>query len=79
MASLAPPAQPVVQPAVPPAKLVTPAAADGDENIAKTKLRVVAATVERIPFLGSSVAEWLSGDVPPPALPPVGSPPSNWP
>ncbi len=78
MASLAPQVQPVVQPAVPPAKLVTPAA-DSDENIVKIKLRVVAATVERIPFLGSSVAEWLSGDVPPPPLPPVGSPSSHWP
>jgi hypothetical protein len=78
MVSLAPQVQPVVQPAVPPVRLVTPAA-DSDDNIVKIKLRVVAATVEGIPFFGSSVAEWLSGDVPPPALPPVGSPPSNWP
>jgi hypothetical protein len=78
MVSLAPQVQPVVQPAVPPVRPLTPAA-ESDENIVKTKLRVVAATVEGIPFLGSSVAEWLSGDVPPPALPPVGSPPSNWP
>jgi hypothetical protein len=78
MVSLAPQVQPVVQPAVPPVRLVTPAA-DSDDNIVRIKLRVVAATVEGIPFLGSSVAEWLSGDVPPPALPPVGSPPSNWP
>jgi hypothetical protein len=78
MASLAPQVQSVVQPAVPPVRLVTPAA-DSDENIVKIKLGVVAGTVERIPFLGSSVAEWVSGDVPPPPLPPVGSPPSNWP
>jgi hypothetical protein len=78
MASLAPQVQSVVQPAMPPVRLVTPAA-DSDENIVKTKLHVVAATVERIPFLGSSVAEWLSGDGPPRPLPPVGPPPSNWP
>jgi hypothetical protein len=78
MASLAPQVQSVVQPAVPPVRLVTPAA-DSDENIVKIKLGVVAGTVERIPFLGSSVAEWVSGDVPPPPLPHVGSPPSNWP
>jgi hypothetical protein len=78
MASVAPQVQPVAQPAAPPVRLVTPAA-DSDENIAKSRLRDVTATVERIPFLGRSVAEWLSGDTPPPPLPPMGSPPSNWP
>jgi hypothetical protein len=78
MASVATQVQPVVQPAAPPVRLVTPAA-DSDENMARSRLRDVTATVERIPFVGRSVAEWLSGDTPPPPLPPVGSPPSNWP
>jgi hypothetical protein len=62
-ASIATQIQPVVQPTIPRTRLVTPAAGS-DENVIKTKLREVTATVERIPLWFRSVAEWFAIDVP---------------
>ena len=61
LASIATQMQPVVQPPVPPAKLIT-SAAGSDENIVKTKLRAVIATAERVPWVRSA-AEWLSDEL----------------
>jgi hypothetical protein len=63
-ASVATQILPVVQPTTPRTRLVTPAASS-DENVIKTKLREVTATVERIPLWFRSVAEWFVIDVPP--------------
>jgi hypothetical protein len=63
MASVATQIQPVGQPPAPPARFVTPAARS-DENVIKTKLREVTATMERVPLWVHSVTEWFSGDVP---------------
>jgi hypothetical protein len=69
-----------MEPAASPASLVTAAAgSDPDEDTVKIKLRGVTATVERIPFVGHSVAELFSGGVPRRPLPSSSSPPSNWP
>ena len=54
--------QAVTQRIPPPAGLITPAARS-EENVIKTKLRQVTATMERVPLWVHSVTEWLSDDV----------------
>jgi hypothetical protein len=54
--------QPVVQRIAPPAGLIT-SIARSEENLIKTKLRQVTATIERVPLWAHSVTEWFSGDV----------------
>ena len=54
--------QAVTQHIPPPAGLITPAARS-EENVIKTKLRQVTATMERVPLWVHSVTEWLSDDV----------------
>jgi hypothetical protein len=79
-ASVAMQIEPRMEPAASPANLVTAAAgSDPDEDTVKIKLRGVTATVERIPFVGHSVAELFSGGAPRRPLPSSSSPPSNWP
>ena len=54
--------QAVTQHISPLAGLITPAARS-EENVIKTKLRQVTATMERVPLWVHSVTEWLSDDV----------------
>jgi hypothetical protein len=64
----------VVPPVPPPAPAVP--AAQSDDNAVIAKLRDVAATVQRVPTLIRSAADWLTDDAPP--RPPASLPGRNF-
>jgi hypothetical protein len=55
--------QPIMQRIVPPGGLIT-STAHGEESPIRNKLRLVTATMERVPLWVHSVTEWFSGNVP---------------
>jgi len=54
--------QPIMQGIVPPGRLMAPVAR-GEEGPIRNKLRLVTATMERVPLWVYSVTEWFSGEV----------------
>jgi hypothetical protein len=62
MASATTQMQPIMQGIVPPGGLMAPAVR-GEEGPIRNKLRLVTATMERVPLWVHSVTEWFSGEV----------------